>query len=202
MKKIKWLVAVAFAVPITCCNQNKKNTAAVSEDNKLTAVEEPVPITSSATFTINNKKFTCGEVGAVAYKKDNSIVISGKSSAEGESIFFSFTLKEIGEGQKKFNTAGNVIEFTTTETFTNNYKDDCTGENTLTNGMITITKLVDYTAEKDGRVEGNFEGQLSITRPVAPYPCANGRTANNKTELVTIKGNFEGGYINTKDVPL
>jgi len=202
MKKIKWLIAVAFIMFITGCNQNKKEPGAVSEENKPVEAAEPDQKKSFATFTINNKQFNCDEVGAVAYKKDNTIVISGKSGADGETIFFSFTLKDISEGQKKFNSAGNHIEFTTAENYNNGYKADCSGDSAFTEGIVTITKLIDYTPEKDGRVEGNFEGQLSVTRQVAPYPCANGHSANSKTEMVTVKGNFTGGYINTKDVPL
>lgn len=201
MKKIKWSAAVAFTLLFTCCNESKKDPETV-EENKTTATEEPAQIKSAATFTVNNKQYACVEVGAVADKKDNTIVITGRSGAEGETVFFSFTVNGIGEGQKKFNAAGSMIEFIAGETYVNSYKADCTGENTVTDGTVTITKLTDYTTEKEGRVEGNFEGQLAVTRPVAPYPCSNGHSANSKTEIVTVKGNFSGGYINTKDVPL
>ena len=201
MKKIKWPAAVVFMLLFACCNQSKKDTGPV-EENKTAEKEEPKQTESSATFTINNKQYACVEVGVVADKKENTIVITGRSGAEGETVFFSFTVNGIGEGQKKFNAAGSTIEFTAGETYVNSYKENCTGENVVTAGTLTITKLVDYTPEKDGRVEGNFEGQLAITRPVTPYPCSNGHSANSKTEIVTVKGNFAGGYINTKDVPL
>jgi hypothetical protein len=201
MKKIKWPAAVVFMLLITCCNESKKDTGPV-EENKTAEAEEPKQTESSATFTVNNKQYACVEVGAVAYKKDNTIVITGRSGAEGETVFFSFTIKDISEGQKKFSAAGSIVEFTAGENYTNNYKADCTGENKVTDGTLTVTKLTDYTPEKNGRVEGNFEGQLAITRPVAPYPCGNGQPANSKTEIVTVKGNFTGEYINTKEVPL
>jgi hypothetical protein len=201
MKKIKWPAAVAFTLLFTCCNESKKAPETV-EENTTAATEAPAQITSAATFTVNNKQYACVEVGAVADKKENTIVITGRSGAEGETVFFSFTVNGIGEGQKKFNAAGSTIEFTAGETYVNSYKENCTGENVVTAGTLTITKLVDYTPEKEGRVEGNFEGQLAVTRPVAPYPCSNGHSANSKTEIVTVKGNFSGGYINTKDVPL
>jgi hypothetical protein len=141
-------------------------------------------------------------VGAIGYKKENSITINAHSNAAGETIFFTFVFKDISEGQKKFDAPGTTIEFTTSETYSNRYKADCTDEEKFTSGTITITRLIDYSPEKDGRVEGNFEGQLSVKRAVAPYPCGNGRSANSKTALVTVKGSFAGAYINTKEVPL
>jgi hypothetical protein len=155
MKKIKWPAALAFTLLFTCCNENKKD-AAVVEESTTTTTAAPVQIASAATFTVNNKQYACVEVGAVAYKKENSIVITGRSGAEGETVFFSFTVKGIGEGQKKFNAAGSMIEFTAGETYTSSYKEDCTGERKVTDGSLIITKLTDYTPEKDGRVEGNF----------------------------------------------
>jgi hypothetical protein len=201
MKKIKWLGAVAFVILMAACAQNKaSNEGSRAKDEADTST--PEPSTSSATFTINGKTFTCSEVGAVGYQKDNSIIINANSGADGETIAFTFELKGIKEGTQKFSAPGNAISFTTIDTYFSKYKSDCTDEDAVTEGTINITKLINYTPEKEGRLEGNFEGQLAVTRPVADYPCSNGKTANRKTELVTVKGNFAAGYINTKEVPL
>lgn len=201
INQIKWTAAAAVILLFTSCNESK-NKSVVVEERSTEATAAVLQIVSSATFTVNNKHYTCVEVSAVADKQGNTVVISGRSGAEGETVFFSFTVNGIGEGQKKFNAAGSIIEFTAGETYTNNYKEDCNGEKMVTDGNLTITKLTDYTPEKNGRIDGNFEGQLAITRPVASYPCGNGNSANSKTEIVTVKGNFTGEYINTKDVPL
>ncbi len=192
---------MAFVLLLTNCAQNTKEPDAGVEENKA-ADEAPIQKTSTAVFTLNNQKYTCDEVGAVGDKKENSITINAHSNAADETIFFSFVLKGITEGQKNFDAPGTSIEFTATETCTNRYQADCTNEEKFTTGTITITKLIDYSPEKDGRVEGNFEGQLSVKRAVTPYPCSNGVSANTKTVLVAVKGSFSGAYINTKEVPL
>jgi hypothetical protein len=202
MKKIKRLAAIALVIIFTACSQNKEtNEGSKAKDSS----DDPAPEASaySATFTVNNKTYTFSEVGAVGFQKQNSITLNATSGADGETLILTIVLKNIREGQQKFSEPGNSVGFTNDEeNYSNAYKADCTDEDAVTDGTITITKLIDYTPEKDGRLEGNFEGQLSVTRSVPEYPCGNGKSSNRKTELVSVKGNFIAGYINTKEVPL
>ncbi|MBC7935039.1 MAG: hypothetical protein H7Y86_06735 [Rhizobacter sp.] len=202
MGKIKCVVAVVFIILSTACSPNKK--ASEAEEAKDDAgASTPQASASSAIFTINGKTSTFRDVGAVGYQKENSITLNGTSGAEGETLLFTIVLKNIKEARQKFSEAGNSVAFTNAEAnYSNSYKEDCTGKESFTDGTITITKLVDYTPEKDGTLEGNFEGQLSVTRSVSEYPCGNGKSSNSKTELVNVKGNFVAGYMNTKEVPL
>jgi hypothetical protein len=206
MKKADFLGFVAFLLLFTCCTENKKAADPVGENKPVH--EETSANLSSAEFTINYKKFTCDEVGAVGFAKDNKILINGHSNDEGGNVAIIFSLEKIGEGQRKFNTAGNTIEVDVNESYSNIFKEDCSDEKLFTVGSVTITKLINYSTEKstestqNGWIEGNFEGKLSVTRPVAQYRCSNGNISTSKTEMVNIKGRFAGEFISTNDVPL
>jgi hypothetical protein len=203
MKKIKLLGAIAFIMLFTACSQKKEanESGGAKDGTNVLAPDAPVIDTSSysAMFTVNGKTYTFSEVGAVGFEKDNSITLNATSGAEGETLLFTIVLKNIKEGQQKFSDAGISVAFTNAEaSYSNTYKADCTDANAVTDGTITISKLIDYTPQKDGRLEGNFEGQLSVTRSVLEYPCGNGKLSNHKTELVNVKGNFVSGYIKLK----
>jgi hypothetical protein len=207
MKKIQLLGAIALVMIFTACSQKKEanESSGAKDGTDVLAPDAPVGDASlySATFIVNNKTYTFSEVGAVGFQKQNSITLNATGGAEGETLIFTIVLKNIREGQQKFSELGNSVAFTNDEAnYSNAYKADCTDEDAVTDGKIIITKLIDYTPEKDGRLEGNIEGQLSITRPVQEYPCGNGKSSNRKTELVSVKGSFVARYINTKEVPL
>jgi hypothetical protein len=204
MQLKKWLGLGSLSLLLlTGCSDNKK-TAETEEAKDDAQVSAPDAVSSSmATLTLGDKTYTFKEVGAIGYQKENSITVNATHGGDDDNAMFTLVIKTIKEGQEKFRAPGNAVQFTGAEgTFSNTYKDDCSGEDLISDGTISVTKLTDYATEKEGRLEGSFEGELAVTRPVPDYPCANGKTSNRKTELVKVKGSFKAGYINTKEVPL
>jgi hypothetical protein len=201
MKKLMVMVSITFFGVFFSCSE-RKNSSATADDIAVTAdTEATEDLTSeqnsTATFTINGKTYTCDEVGALVYNDDNLLVINATKGSVEEIISFSFSLKNNGKGQQKFNATTTQISFTTPEsTFSNIYTPNCSDKETYTEGAITITLLEDYTNEKAGKIEASFEGQVARNLPVDSYPCGNGKSSNSKVEVVTVKGTLVGSFIN------
>lgn len=201
MKNLAFILSITLSINFFSCSENKNRTdtdnLTEGSDDSESAQDTTSEQKSTATFTINGTSYTCDEVRALVYNDQNVLLINAVKNGVEEIISFSFSLKNTGKGQQKFNEASTQILFSTPEsTFTNTYKPDCSDIETHTEGTITITLLEDYTNEKEGKIEANFEGQVATTRQVDSYPCGNGKSSISKTEVVTVKGTLVGSYIN------
>jgi hypothetical protein len=201
MKKLIVILSITFLGVLFSCSE-RKNSSGTADDTAIAADTEATEDStfeqkSTATFIINGKTYTCNEVGALVYNDDNVLIINASKSGAEETVFFSFSIKNSGKGQQKFNATTTKIDFTTPESnFSNIYKPDCSDKETYTEGTITITLLEDYTNETEGKIEANFEGQVAHNLPVDSYPCGDGKSSNSKAEVVTVKGTLVGSFIN------
>jgi hypothetical protein len=193
---------------IASCGQNKnpKQGGTSADIQNAEAVQEPGAKAYSANFTINNKFYQCTNVAAIAFEKNNEMVIHATSEPDSvnEVVDLTFTIKGIGTGIKQIDTAGNYGVFTETNAYTyqTNYTDDCTNSKSSTNCTFTLSSLKDYTPEADGFFEADFDGQMMRKYEVPSYPCANRTSTNKKIEFISVKGSLKGSYINTKSIPL
>lgn len=194
MKKLIAILSITFFGFLFSCS-DKKNSSRIADDiaiNVDTEVAEDLTSEQKtiANFTINGKTYTCDEVSAIGYKDDNTLEITAKKSDTSDNTIFTFSLKNLGKGQQKFNATGTLVTFIIPETtFTNVYKPGCDSKEVYTEGTITITTLTDNTIDKEGKIEANFEGQVAFYQSVTSNPCG------IKAEIVNVKGSVVGLYV-------